>query len=239
MIGVVLVAGFGIWVGSLAWRSSERIVVSEVAKMAGERSEVVLPIDAGRAFPNAETMEERLKWTRRGERVWPLMGGEAVAPEVVGLPIKVSALTFMGQVLAGKMQFTNFHVVMAGGGSRLLAVVETKAGPGVDWECFARYQPVSWEKILSEGTGGKAVPVRAFVQASDYYNFEYADEKKWSCYEINTPDLESRRFAYADRCGRDGGFERVSGGRCGDSAGEVEGLAGGDGGANAASQSGV
>ncbi|MEM7144737.1 MAG: hypothetical protein AAF591_06355 [Verrucomicrobiota bacterium] len=208
ILSVALVIGIGIWVWSLAWRSAEsesavaaRERGAEVAE--GEVAEVVepdvLPADAVQGFLEAETVEERLAWTRRAERVSGLMNGESVSSDAVALPIDVQGVNFMGRVLADKKAYFNFHVVLGDGGSRLLAVVPTEAGPRVDWEVFARYQPMGWERILGEGTGEEGVPVRVFVSASDYYNYGYGDEEEWSCYELNSPDLEERMFVYAER----------------------------------------
>ncbi|MEM8956042.1 MAG: hypothetical protein AAGD22_17940 [Verrucomicrobiota bacterium] len=192
----------------MAWQSSRvgdgveksALGVSGEAAVDGEMGVDVFPMDVARGFLEAENLEERLRWTRLPDLVGELIGGGEVAAELGAYPIGFRGLRFMTRARAGSMEYHLFHVIMEeDGGSRLIAVVETSEGRRVDWETFVRYQPVGWDEILSQGTGGEVVPVRAFVSASDYYNYEYADGEKWSCYEIISPDIEGRLFGYAAR----------------------------------------
>ncbi|MEM7144738.1 MAG: hypothetical protein AAF591_06360 [Verrucomicrobiota bacterium] len=204
MLGValVVVAGVGIW--AMAWRSAgesaEAVAIGEEPVLSPEEvAAAMLPEQVAEAFLAAESLEERLKWTRDGEAVRGLMEGEGVAEAVAVYPLTWTELKFMGVARTKTQAFDMFQAVLEDGSSRLVAVVDLDEGPRVDWAAFARYQPESWESIMGNGAREEPVSVRAFVELSDYYNYEYADEEEWTCYKITSPDLEGRLFGYGRR----------------------------------------
>lgn len=211
MLSLVLVGVIGLSVGSLAWQSAgERKGPREgerdlgAAGVAGAqkglaKDEVVSPVAAAEAFLAAESLEERLEWTRNGEETRALMEADGVAPEIALFPIARVDLISMGIVRTETHIYDLFGCLLENGSSRLVAVVMTDEGPRVDWEAFARHQPETWEAILGKGAREEPVLVRVFVERSDYYNFEYEDEELWTCYRITSPDLDVPLFGYGKR----------------------------------------
>ncbi|MFT3990464.1 MAG: hypothetical protein QM680_03545 [Luteolibacter sp.] len=64
----------------------------------------------------------------------------------------------------------------------------------VDFAAFARKMDGSWDALLSgEQPGLKA---RVSLSADNYYNGVFADERRWACYRIESPDLDESLYGY-------------------------------------------
>jgi hypothetical protein len=96
-----------------------------------------------------------------------------------------------------EFSYARFAARFPNGDMRLLAVVTTPEGPKVDWDCFARSTSAPWEDILN-GLASNT-EVRVFVEKSNYYNFDFKDQEKWSSYALTSPDLEEVLYAYVLR----------------------------------------
>jgi hypothetical protein len=64
----------------------------------------------------------------------------------------------------------------------------------MDFEAFARTASPSWKSLLENGAD-KAT-VRVFVGKDVYYNGPFADDKRWVCYGIASPDTDGVMRGY-------------------------------------------
>jgi hypothetical protein len=64
----------------------------------------------------------------------------------------------------------------------------------MDFDAFARTVTPSW-KMLLEG-GANQARVRVIVGKDVYFNGPYQDESQWSCYRLESPDLEKTLQGY-------------------------------------------
>jgi hypothetical protein len=79
-----------------------------------------------------------------------------------------------------------------------LVFVETEEGIKIDWESWVAWSEMPWKTIIEEKPT-KPILVRAKYRAANYYNFDFSDEKKWSCYEIASPDESHFIYGYVER----------------------------------------
>jgi hypothetical protein len=82
--------------------------------------------------------------------------------------------------------------------SHNLVFVETEEGMKIDWESWVGWSEMPWKTII-ETKPTKAILVRGKYRAANYYNFDFSDEKKWSCYEIASPDESYFMYGYVER----------------------------------------
>ncbi|PQJ29114.1 hypothetical protein [Rubritalea profundi] len=95
----------------------------------------------------------------------------------------------------GDKERTSYAVSFTSGSLRLLNVLETDEGPKVDWDSYARYCSVSWD-TLTNGESVDPALVRVFVRPGSHYAGEYLDQKKWLCFQLETPDCGETLYAY-------------------------------------------
>jgi hypothetical protein len=147
-----------------------------------------------RAFLNEPDPQKRLQWVRDRDAVAEHL--ELYAEEALSYP--PMQLVNRGRQAEDGLETTGFAVRFASASFRLLNLVETSDGPRVDWDSYARYCSASWDDLLS----GKesSAEVRVFVSPGDYHNGPFADEAKWMCFRLMSPDLPEGRdvFAYAE-----------------------------------------
>lgn len=79
---------------------------------------------------------------------------------------------------------------------RPLAFIETPQGLRIDWESWAGWSEIPWEKFLAT-RATTAKMFRVTLSEVDYYNFEFADESKWQSYRLVSPDGEHALYGYA------------------------------------------
>lgn len=104
-------------------------------------------------------------------------------------------VTFMDVVDLGGIMAARSIAKFANSSSRLICVVPTEAGLRVDWDCYARYNNGAVAGLLNGKT--KSAELRVFVKRSDYYNFSFRDQNRWSSFELNSPDFEETLYAYS------------------------------------------
>ncbi len=78
---------------------------------------------------------------------------------------------------------------------RLISFVRTPDGMKVDWESYAGWSDMPWEKFIAEKTQ-KPVLFRTMLKKDEYYNFAFADEEKWQCYQMTSPDGLHTLYGY-------------------------------------------
>lgn len=79
-----------------------------------------------------------------------------------------------------------------------LAFIDTPQGMKIDWESWAGWSEISWEKFLSSKPVTGHV-FRVTLTPVDYYNFGFADDVKWQSYRLESPDREHAVFGYVEK----------------------------------------
>ncbi len=70
----------------------------------------------------------------------------------------------------------------------------------IDFASFARTASPPWPEILS---GEKlSARVRVFVYRENYYNRDFADDSRWQCYALVSPDVDEILYGYVLRSSR-------------------------------------
>ena len=83
--------------------------------------------------------------------------------------------------------------------NRKVAVFLTKSGDAaVDWDYYTYWAEIPWSDFLKTGSEKSGeYRVRLDPDTSKaYYNFAYADQLKWLCYELIDPQKEQKCFGY-------------------------------------------
>ncbi|NNM30534.1 MAG: hypothetical protein HKO57_13520 [Akkermansiaceae bacterium] len=143
-----------------------------------------------RAFLAESDPERRAKFLLR-----PVAGREAFANSPgAGAGGKVESV--IGHSIVDGRRVTAFAVAVDDGSYRLLEVMDTAAGPKVVWESYLRHGTENWEDLLA-GDAQEA-EVRVFLSPGDYHVPPFASEAEWTCFQVTSPDLPHRVFAYAE-----------------------------------------
>ncbi|MDB4508129.1 hypothetical protein N9051_00955 [Akkermansiaceae bacterium] len=148
---------------------------------------------AAENFAMSSNVDDRLKWVRFPDEVRSRL--DEYSPDARDVPASILVRSGMSFNAGSSSHF--FVANFEDGAQRLVAVTGTDEGPRVDWDAYALYNPISWEKILS-GQAPEA-SVRVFLESSSHYNRTYEDPKVWSAYLISSPDLQAPLSGYTKR----------------------------------------
>ncbi len=82
--------------------------------------------------------------------------------------------------------------------ARSMAFVMTPDGFKIDWESWAGWSEMTWDKFLETRP---AVPQRFRVNVfpTDYYNFAFSDDLKWQSYRLESTDGEHSIYGYVEK----------------------------------------
>jgi hypothetical protein len=148
-----------------------------------------------KAFLEATTVDAMLPFVRNREQVEKKMrafypGGTITAPGMSAFNT-ANNVAFRGKLASVAVRTSDYS-------AKQLAFIRTNDGLKVDWESFVGWSEMPWEEFLSKKPTKPAV-FRASLRELDYYNFAFADEKKWQCYQLRSPDGQHVVYAYAKR----------------------------------------
>lgn len=79
-----------------------------------------------------------------------------------------------------------------------MCLVETPDGWRVDWESWVGWSEMSWPAFLAEKPK-RAVLFRVVLRETQYYNYLFADERRWKSYRLEAPDGEHAVFGYVEK----------------------------------------
>ena len=82
--------------------------------------------------------------------------------------------------------------------TRPIAVEETTEGYLVDWETAVGYQAMDWQE-LQKKQPSEMVYMRVVARVDDYFNYEFRDSAKWSCFRLTHPDGNNALYGYVRR----------------------------------------
>jgi hypothetical protein len=102
-----------------------------------------------------------------------------------------SGLTIRGKLVSLAVKTRDFE-------DRSIALVDTPQGLKIDWESFAGWSEIAWDKFTSSKPATGHV-FRVTLSEVDYYNFDFSDDSKWRSYRLLSPDGETSLYGYAPK----------------------------------------
>jgi len=97
----------------------------------------------------------------------------------------------LGAVCSVKVRTRSFE-------EKSIAYVDSKQGLRIDWESWAGWSAMTWNEFLTTKPATARI-FRVGIKPIDYYNFAFADDKKWQAYWIISPDGGHSIYGYAER----------------------------------------
>ncbi len=146
-----------------------------------------------KAFLEAPTAEEALRWVRDPAAIAPKIAGKPyAAPGFKGLVD--DAVTNAGldaRIMSVAVRTGDFEM-------RKIALLKEGGQLKVDWESWAGWSEMPWADFKRE----KPVEPKLFrvvLSRIDYYNFAFKDESEWSSYRLDSPDGSDSLYGYVRR----------------------------------------
>ena len=121
-------------------------------------------------------------------------------PEGVITPVGLQTFADDGAV---RIEHSNASVKVRIGNFELrdLSYARTKDGWKIDWESWVGWSDLPWEEFMEKApTTSRRFRVR--LKPIIYYNFGFADDRKWRSYLIESTDGQHRLFGYVERGSR-------------------------------------
>lgn len=147
------------------------------------------------AFLSATTIDQILPLIRNGQEMKPKLLAHHPTGKIT--PPGLSQFNTTGNV-SYKDSFAAVSVLTPDFERKQLAFVDGPDGLKIDWESWVGWSEMPWE-TLSETRPTRPVLIRAMLKWVDYYNFNFADDSKWRCYRLASPDGEHTLYGYAER----------------------------------------
>ena len=150
-----------------------------------------------KAFCSATTIESLTPLIRQPERVVPLM-----RRYYADRPLTANRLAAITQLepltLGDYANFWSATVLSADHGIRKFLLESTDSGDAlIDWETVVCYQPMNWDDFITQRPVDKALDFRVTAAPDDYYNHEFSDSGRWSCYRLTASGSDLCLFGYA------------------------------------------
>lgn len=102
-----------------------------------------------------------------------------------------SAVIRTGAICSLKVHTSSFE-------EKSIAFVDSKRGLAIDWESWVGWSAMTWDEFLTTKPTTPRV-FRVGIKPVDYYNFDFADDRKWQAYGIISPDGGHTIYGYAER----------------------------------------
>ncbi|RYD38772.1 MAG: hypothetical protein EOP87_00855 [Verrucomicrobiaceae bacterium] len=148
-----------------------------------------------RGFLEADTVAKLLPFVRDSGRLEEKIrayypDGKVPAPGMSAFNTR-SAIAYRGKLASVSVRTGDFM-------ERQIAFLRMDDGMKIDWESFVGWSEMPWQRFIEEKPE-RPVLFRVGLKMQDYYNFSFADEKKWQSYEIRFPDGEHILYGYVRR----------------------------------------
>ncbi|WAC18754.1 hypothetical protein OVA24_16110 [Luteolibacter sp. SL250] len=148
-----------------------------------------------RGFLQADTVEKLLPFVRDADKVegkiraW-YPDGKVPAPGMSAFNTK-NTLAYRGRLISVSVRTEDFE-------EKQIAFLRGDDGLKVDWESFVAWSEMPWPRFISEKPE-QPVLFRVALKTLEYYNFGFADDRKWQSYELRSPDREHVLYGYVRR----------------------------------------
>ncbi len=181
-----------------AYKNEEGIDITVDAINRYSRFDLMALEASVKSFLKAETVTERLAFSRHSERVAPLMkkfyGGEKIEPEGFESMNKseVSYRENFITVVVKTADFLNYPIAVE--------LIPGKDGAKdryvIDWESWIGHCEMKVEE-LHKLRPRKPFLLRVFVKQENYYNFSFKDDQKWRSYRLELRSDDQSLLGYA------------------------------------------
>lgn len=138
-------------------------------------------------FTRATTHSKRLKWVRQADK--GAMAVEEFFTSGSGSREQVAEIMALPPVVSDALTSECFGAKMSSGDLRLLCVLGEGVEAKVDFKAYARLGSQPWPAML-KGGAREAKEMRVFIQAGEYYNFAFSDDKRWQNFSATSPEFE-------------------------------------------------
>jgi hypothetical protein len=169
-----------------------------VAPAKPERSDAARLADAEpviRGFLEARHVEDLLPLVRNPATAGPRMrshyGGDSIDAPGLSEVVAARGLSRIGEVFTVSVR-TRTHEEKA------IAFEETADGVRIDWESWAGWSEMPWDVFMAEKPTSPKL-FRVNLDMVDYYNFAFADDRKWQSYRLISPDGEHALYGYVEK----------------------------------------
>lgn len=176
----------------------DKIITTVEVTPSAQRSAASILMDVKplvKKFLEARTVDEALEFVRNPGVAESRM--REFYPDGKIEPVGLTTLNAdSGMTMKGKR--LSVAVMTRNQGERFLGLVETSQGLKIDWESWAGWLELPWNKFLSSKPSTSHI-FRVTLSAVDYYNFGFSDESKWQSYRLESPDREHGIYGYVER----------------------------------------
>lgn len=173
-------------------------VPSHDAPVHGQRSETAFLKEAepmAKKLMEATCIEELLPLVRDSEltevrmkRFYP--DGKISPPGMSGFNT-MSDVSHVGSIWTVMVSTRNFE-------DKPLFFVESSKAIKIDWESWVGWSEIPWAEFLTTKQS-EAKLFRVRLSPVEYYNFAFADDKKWQAYWVESPDGKNSVYGYVER----------------------------------------
>ncbi len=158
--------------------------------------------EVARKFHASSSTDEMLKYVRHPDRVSPSLKEYYSKNPMKGS--EVVSVVDMNPLTLGRRG--GFWVVLSklssGIDGKLVVEVNSPTDAKVDWETHVCAQPMEWERFVKDRPAGYRGDFRVFVELDNFYNYEFADEKKYQAFKLSTLNSSEALYGYATRDGK-------------------------------------
>ena len=154
--------------------------------------------DALHGFLRAQSDEERLQYLRHTDE-----SRSRILSAIQSTTWDFGAIEMIGDVMlvhdSGR-EIASVDVGFSNGLARTAVFELTADGPKLDWESFALHEQIGWEEFL-DGTGEASFRIE--LTRDDYYNYNFGDQKLWTCFRLVNPKNSVACWGYTLSDGSD------------------------------------
>ena len=166
---------------------------------------VAIPAAEAALLAQAESLVRRFLTTTRSADLLSLVVNPAVAADRLRRFYPAGEIAAPGLLafnledkLLDRTATTIFKVRTGNYEVKSIACVATSDGLKIDWESWVGWSEMAWSEFLAARPATARV-FRLTLSTVDYYNLNFADDKKWQAYQLISPDGQFAIYGYAER----------------------------------------
>ncbi len=210
-IGLVLLAAIG-WLSVEIYGlkrqeeqqilEAQRLLEREKQAEIDARQTIDVIGEVVRKFYASSSTDEMLKYVRHPDRVGPSLREYYSKNPMKGSEV-VWAVDMNPMTLGTRGGFWVVQAKLSSGiDGRLVVEINSPTDVKVDWETSVCAQPMEWERFVKDRPAGYRGDFRVFVQIDNFYNYEFADERKYQAFKLTTLNSSEVMYGYALRDGQ-------------------------------------
>jgi len=147
-------------------------------------------------FFKASSVDALVPLIRQSDRVAPFMRRYYGDHPLIAMRLK-SVTSLEPLTLDDYANFWTASVVMADRSTRIVIIEITDSGkPLIDWETLVCYQPMNWDDFIAQRPTGSSLDLRVYVEPDNYYNYEFGNFKRWTCFRLTAFGSEENLYGY-------------------------------------------